>query len=420
MRNARQKAILHSCINTFFPINPVFRSSSLFRVVTTCVLVLAVSACDPGPNSTEISQTQPSAGNDSLSVVVDSLSARLADVEGALEAARSEIDSLTASPQIVVDSAAPITVGMLASILDTLVVKVDTTREASSDSSDVAGAPGLQDVGRAVQTIWENVWLRVVETILVALLTYFAVRGIISLLTLLAERNAKRRLFYKKLVPIVRIVLWSIAAYIVIRVIFQIDPRNLFAAGTAAVVGLAFAAQDLLKNLFGGLVIIFDQPFQAGDKIRVGDAYGEVVSIGLRSTRIVTPDDNLVTIPNAQVVGAQVANANSGELNCQVVTNLYLPGWVNEAKAKKIAYEAAANSQYVYLDKPIVVLVKDVFKETFLTNIVVKAYVIDTRYEFLLMSEITERSRAEFRNQGLIVPTYGAANAPPLIRGDGG
>ena len=59
---------------------------------------------------------------------------------------------------------------------------------------------------------------------------------------------------------------------------------------------------SLLKNLFGGLILVYDQPFQVGDKIRVGGTYGEVKSIGLRSTRIVTPDDNLVSVPNAQVV----------------------------------------------------------------------------------------------------------------------
>ena len=393
-----------------------------FQPAVLCSLVLVCAGlvgCSTNTNtSVPGAGVTAAAADDSLRVLVDSLSAELARVSFALGSATSEIDSLKQTTPSRLDSAAPVTIGMLAALLDTLVVKVDTVRSARQEASSEQTIHGFQDVGRAVQTIWENVWLRVVEAIVVMLLTFFAVRGIISLLTLLAERNAARRLFYKKLVPIIRLFLWTIAAYIVISVIFKIDPQNLFAAGTAAVVGLAFAAQDLLKNLFGGLVIIFDQPFQAGDKIRVEEAYGEVVSIGLRSTRIVTPDDSLVTIPNAQVVGAQVSNANSGELNCQVVTNLYLPGWVNEALAKKIAYEAAANSQYVYLDKPIVVLVRDVFKETFLTNIVVKAYVIDTRYEFLLMSEITERSRAEFRNQGLITPTYGAK--PTHVRGNGG
>ena len=164
---------------------------------------------------------------------------------------------------------------------------------------------------------------------------------------------------------------------------------------------LGFAAQDLLKNVFGGLIVVLDQPFQVGDKIRVGGTYGEVVSIGLRSTRIVTADDDSVSVPNSQVVEEQVANANTGKLNCQVVTNLYLPGRVDERKAREIAFEAAVNSKYVFLEKPIQVFIEDEFHTTFVTRVKVRAYVLDPRFEFLLRSDITERARDGFRAAGL-------------------
>ena len=94
-------------------------------------------------------------------------------------------------------------------------------------------------------------------------------------------------------------------------------------------------------------------------------------------------------------------------LDAQVVTKLYLPGWTDVAKAKKIAYEAAANSRYVFLDKPIVVNVRDEFRETFLTEIIVKAYVLDHLYESRLASDITETAKMGFREAGLLYPIYG-------------
>lgn len=244
-------------------------------------------------------------------------------------------------------------------------------------------------------------------SVIVLVVFNLLIRGLVWVLDALSERSATRRLFYKRLVPIFRIVLWVFAAYLIVSVIFQVDAQGVLAAAAAVGVAVGFAAQDLLKNLFGGLILVFDQPFQVGDKISVGGTYGEVVSIGLRSTRIVTADDNLVSVPNAQVVDGQVANANAGELNCQVVTDLYLPGTVDERQAKKIAFDAAASSKYVFLNKPIVVLVKDEFKETFLTRIRVKAYVLDPRYEFLFQSDVTERARAGFRDAGLVDPTHG-------------
>ena len=113
-------------------------------------------------------------------------------------------------------------------------------------------------------------------------------------------------------------------------------------------------------------------------------------------------------MPNSQVVSGQVSNANSGALDCQVVTDLYVPGWVDERLAKKIAYEAAAASPFVYLHKPIVVLVRDQVEPSFLTNLKVKAYVLDQRYEFRFMSDVTERARHEFRQHGLLGPYHGA------------
>jgi small-conductance mechanosensitive channel len=263
---------------------------------------------------------------------------------------------------------------------------------------------GLEVTSEAVQSIG----LRSVLAVLVLVLTFFLIRGVGFVLESLAERNAHRRLFFKRLLPILRIAVWGFAIYVVLGVIFNLSTTNLITAAAAVGLAVGFAAQDILKNIFGGLVIVFDQPFQVGDKISVGGTYGEVVSIGLRSTRITTPDDNLVSVPNAQIVDGQVSNANAGALDCQVVTDLYLPGWVDETHAKQIAYDAAASSPYAYLEKPIVVIVKDEFKETFVTHLKVKAYVLDTRYEFLLASDITERARRAFREAGLLTPTHGA------------
>jgi small-conductance mechanosensitive channel len=297
-----------------------------------------------------------------------------------------------------------------------------TGQEAPADTAVAAaetdGSPTLREVGATAR----NFGLRALGAVLVLVLTFFLIKGVAFVLEALAERNAERRLLYKRLVPIVRVLLWAVALYVVMRGIFHVDAQGLFAAAAAIGVAVGFAAQDLLKNIFGGLVIIFDQSFQVGDKIEVGGTYGEVTSIGLRSTRIVTPDDNLVTVPNAQVADDQVSNANAGELNCQVGTDLYLPGEVDEARAKEIAYQAAVSSPYTFLEKPVVVLVIDEHEERHRLHLKVKAYVIDTRYEALLASDITERARRAYREEGLIPsPAQGpvsppASSAAPLDR----
>ena len=268
---------------------------------------------------------------------------------------------------------------------------------AAADGGDEPGTLDLEDARDQVR----NLGVGIFWSIVVVVFFHFAIRLLIWVLETLAERSVARRLTFKWLIPITRMLLWAIAAYLIVRTIFQVTAQGLLAASAALGVALGFAAQDLLKNVFGGLIVVFDKPFQVGDKISVGGTYGEVVSIGLRSTRIVTADDDLVTVPNSQVVQEQVANANAGQLNCQVVTDLYLPGRVDERRAKEIAFDAAVTSKYVFLDKPIQVFIEDQFRTTFVTHVKVRAYVLDPRFEFLLRSDITERARDGFRAAGL-------------------
>ena len=73
-------------------------------------------------------------------------------------------------------------------------------------------------------------------------------------------------------------------------------------------IAIAFAAQKTLENLFGGIMIISDQPVRAGDFCKVGAVQGTIESIGLRSTRIRTLDRTVVSVPNAQMATESLEN----------------------------------------------------------------------------------------------------------------
>ncbi len=63
---------------------------------------------------------------------------------------------------------------------------------------------------------------------------------------------------------------------------------------------VALAAQKTIENLFGGVSVIGDRPVLVGDDCRFGDRTGTVMHIGLRSTRIRTPDRTIISVPNGQ------------------------------------------------------------------------------------------------------------------------
>ncbi|MBV9171819.1 MAG: mechanosensitive ion channel [Chloroflexi bacterium] len=74
-------------------------------------------------------------------------------------------------------------------------------------------------------------------------------------------------------------------------------------------VGLAFslAMQDILKNFFSGVYLLLERPFRVGDSISVKDQHGIVENIGVRTTRLRTPDNVLVLVPNMVVFAEVVA-----------------------------------------------------------------------------------------------------------------
>ena len=91
------------------------------------------------------------------------------------------------------------------------------------------------------------------------------------------------------------------------------NPTALLASAGLIGLALSFAAQDTLSNLLSGVMIIADAPYQVGDFITLDSGErGQVLHIGLRSTRLLTRDDIEVTVPNAVMGGAKITNEAGG------------------------------------------------------------------------------------------------------------
>jgi len=243
---------------------------------------------------------------------------------------------------------------------------------------------------------------RILQSIFVLVVAYVLVRLSSALLETLSRQAPRARFFFKMLAPVFRFGLW-LGASITVIAIFSPTWQTLLAVLASVGIALGLGAQDLVKNIIGGLVILVDRPYQLGDRVKIGDAYGEIDHIGLRSTKLTTPDDTRVTIPNADILSGKAWNANSGVPDCQVVTDLFLPHDADPAEAMEIGYEAAYSSPYLLLSKPVVVLLQDRFQDGPFTMVRVKAYVYDHRFEPRLQSDITLRAKAEFLKRGMLL-----------------
>jgi small-conductance mechanosensitive channel len=258
------------------------------------------------------------------------------------------------------------------------------------------------NVENTLNTATEVISFTKVFTILIVIILTW---GLIKLLDWffknLVKNFNRHRLKILRLQPLIKILVWILAIYTLIITLFNPSAEAIYALMGSSALALGFALQDIVKNVFGGLLIILDRPFQIGDRINIKGNYGEVVNIGLRNTIVSTLDDNTVTIPNSAIISDSISNANSGALDCMVVINLWLPINVDVTQIRKIAEEAAITSRYLNIDKPVTILFFDHFDDHAATKVVVKGYVLDARYEKLFEGDVTEAAKKALIEAGI-------------------
>jgi small-conductance mechanosensitive channel len=94
--------------------------------------------------------------------------------------------------------------------------------------------------------------------------------------------------------------------------IWNINITPVLASAGIVGVAVALAAKDTLANFFGGVSIFFDRPYKVGDYIVLDTGErGEVVEIGIRSTRIRTRDDIMISVPNSIIANTKVINESA-------------------------------------------------------------------------------------------------------------
>ncbi len=107
---------------------------------------------------------------------------------------------------------------------------------------------------------------------------------------------------------LVRIFIVVVGGLIMLQNLTGIEVGPLIASLGIGGLAVALAAKDSIANFFGTLTILFDKPFEVGDRIVIDSFDGVVESVGFRSTRIRTLTGNLVTIPNEKVVNSGLEN----------------------------------------------------------------------------------------------------------------
>ncbi|VVB72398.1 Large-conductance mechanosensitive channel MscMJLR [uncultured archaeon] len=211
------------------------------------------------------------------------------------------------------------------------------------------------------------------------------------------------RITVKILIPLLKFAFYFAAIYFILASVLNIASDELILFSGLLGAGLGFGLQGLFADVIGGLLIVVERPYQIGDKVTMGGHYGEVTDIGLRVTRLVTPDDTMVSVPNSTIFHNPIANANAGNLEMMVVIDLFIDPGCDATLAMDILREALVTSKYVRLSgKHKYVILLKAFP--FYKRIRVKGYVNDFRYEFPFETDVTRRAWQQFRRAGIRPP----------------
>lgn len=162
----------------------------------------------------------------------------------------------------------------------------------------------------------------------------------VSMAGFLEKRNIDKDLFL--LVKNVLRIIIIFAGLSWLLLIWHVDLTPLFASAGIAGIAIALAAKDTMANFFGGISLFADQAYKVGDYIILDRGErGEVMDMGLRSTRIKTRDDVMISIPNSILANSMIINESAPEPRFRIRIDVGVAYGSNLRKVENILLEVA-------------------------------------------------------------------------------
>ena len=148
---------------------------------------------------------------------------------------------------------------------------------------------------------------KLIAAVLVLVIGILVIRIVMSLLKRTLEKSKLEKAAHSLITSLTRVALYLLLGLSVASAL-GIDVTGIVALASVLTLALSLSLQNMLTNVIGGFTLLSTHPFHSGDYVEIAGQSGTVEEINMTYTKLATPDNKLVSIPNSAVVAAQIVN----------------------------------------------------------------------------------------------------------------
>lgn len=202
---------------------------------------------------------------------------------------------------------------------------------------------------------------------------------------------------------IMNIVIVFVGILAILNLIWGINVTPLFASAGIAGIAVAFAAQDSIAQLFGGISIYFDQPFKRGDRIELESGeIGIVHEVGIRTTRIMNLYNNMIIIPNSVIANSKIINYTSPQSIMVVKMTMGVAYGSDVEKVREVLYSIMQDIDLV-LDDPTATVRLENYGDSSL-DFALYMWIRNPADKIKLIDMVNSNINEEFAKEGIEIP----------------
>ena len=176
------------------------------------------------------------------------------------------------------------------------------------------------DVG-FFQKLWNTIvkwfiddkgWVKLLACLAVVIVGLILIKIILAILRKVFSRGKLKGIAGNFIVTIIKIILIFIYLIAILRVL-GIDTSSFVALFTVGTLAISLAVQSVISNFASGIILVTNHPFKEGDFVEIAGISGTVEQITLFSTKVKTPDNKVISVPNSSVSGGNIVNYSAEE-----------------------------------------------------------------------------------------------------------